>query len=70
MLLDEPFVHLDSRQASRVARVLNKLKTKHTILVIAKRPPSRLEVDHFISLDTQHESEEPAADLDDSNTGH
>ncbi len=69
ILLDEPFAHLDSRQAGRVARLLNRLKTRHTILVISKRPPSRLEIDQTISLDTQHESEELAADLDDSTIG-
>jgi len=70
ILLDEPFVYLDSRQAGRVARLLNKLKTRHTILIICKRPPSRLEIDHIISLDIQHESEEPAADQEDSTIGH
>lgn len=69
VLLDEPFAHLDSRQAGRVARLLNKLKTRHTILIISKRLPSRLEVDHTISLDTQYESEDPAADQDDSTIG-
>ncbi|MEO6039853.1 MAG: ABC transporter ATP-binding protein, partial [Saprospiraceae bacterium] len=65
LLLDEPFVQLDSGQAGRVARLLNKLKTKHTILLISKRPPSRLEVDHFLSLDTHYEKEASATDSDD-----
>lgn len=64
ILLDEPFVQLDSRQASRAARLLNRLKTKHTIVLIAKRPPTRLEIDHTISLDNLHDTED-ATDLDD-----
>lgn len=67
LLLDEPFASLDSRQTSRVSRLLNRLKARHTILIIAKRPPSRLEADYFISLDPQHESEESTVDLDGSN---
>ncbi len=66
LLLDEPFRHLDGAGRRRLARLLNQLKTKHTIILAAEAPPRQLEIDQIIYL----QPESVQADLDNAEIQH
>ena len=50
LLLDDPFRQLDGLRRRRLARLLNRLKAKHTIILAAESAPKQLETDQIIDL--------------------